>query len=214
MSCYAGTLEQKSTDERRAVVEKEERTGAGTALLVIDVQNAMVEAAYRGEELLENIGGLLGRARDAGVPVVYVQHDEEDYGPMKPGNPGWRIHDRIAPGPEDPVVRKKESDSFYETNLGEELRSRGVGRLVVTGMSSEFCVDTTCKSALSRDYGVTLVSDGHTTASDEVLEMMGRGAVSAAQIVAHHNDVMGGFSHPDRVQVKTAAEISFAQQTK
>lgn len=185
----------------------------GVALLVIDVQNAMVEAAHRGEELLENIGVLLEEARGAEAPVIFVQHDgDEYYEPMMPGRPGWQIHERVAPRQEDSVIRKQESDSFCGTALEEELRSRGIGRVVVTGMSSEACVDTTCRSALSRGYAVTLAADTHTTVNDAVLAMMGRGAVSAAQIVAHHNDILGNLSSPDRIQVRPAASIVFTAQ--
>ncbi|MDP9488035.1 MAG: cysteine hydrolase [Actinomycetota bacterium] len=187
--------------------------GRGVALLVIDVQNAMVQAAHRGEELLENVGLLLAEARRAGAPVVFVQHDGgEDYEPMMPGRSGWEIHERVAPRQGEPVIRKQESDSFYDTALEEELRSHGIGRVVVAGMSSEACVDTTCRSALSRGYVVTLAGDAHTTVNDAVLAMMGREEVSAAQIVAHHNDVLGSLSSPDRIGVKPAASIVFDGQ--
>ena len=185
----------------------------GVALLVIDVQNAMVEAAHRGEELLENVGLLIEEARGAGAPVVFVQHDGgEYYEPMMPGRPGWQIHERVAPRQGEPVVRKQESDSFYGTALEEELRSRGIGRVVVAGMSSEACVDSTCRSALSRGYRVILAGDAHTTVSDAVLAVMGRGAVSAAQIVEHHNDVLGSLSSPDRIRVMPASSIVFATE--
>ena len=181
--------------------------------MVIDVQNAMVEAAHRGEELLGNVGLLLEEARGAGAPVVFVQHDGgEDYEPMMPGRPGWQLHERVAPRQGEAVIRKQESDSFYATTLDEELCSRGVGRVVVAGMSSEACVDSTCRSALSRGYRVTLAGDAHTTVNDRVLAMMGRGEVSAAQIVAHHNDVLGGLSSPDRIRVMPAAGIVFDGQ--
>ena len=185
----------------------------GVALLVIDVQSAMVEAAHRGEKLLENVGLLLEEARGAGAPVVFVQHDGgEDYEPMMPGRPGWQIHERVAPRQGEAVIRKQESDPFYGTALEEELCSRGIGRVVVAGMNSEECVDTTCRSALSRGYCVTLAGDAHTTVNDAVLAMMGRGEISAAQIVAHHNDVLGSLSSPDRIEVRPAAGIVFDGQ--
>ena len=186
----------------------------GMALLVIDAQNAMVEAAYHGEELLENIEVLLEGARGTEAPIIFVQQDgDKHYEPMMPGRPGWQIHERLAPRQEDSVIRKQESDPFYGTALEEELRSRGIGRVVVTGMSSEACVDTTCRSALSRGYAVTLAANAHTTVNDAVLAMMGRGAVSAAQIIAHHNDVLGSLSSPDRIQVRPAASIVFTGQS-
>lgn len=216
MPGYTATIKELkekrlAADEGGRTVENDDQREQNVALLVIDAQNALVEVAHRGKELLENVGLLLERARSAGAPVIFVQHDgDDDYEPMKPGNPGWHIHEAVAPHSGEPVVQKKESDSFYGTALEEELRSRGVGRLAVTGMQSEYCVDATCRGALSRGYGVTLVGDAHTTVRDDVLGMMGRGVVSAAQIVAHHNDVLGSLSSPDRVEVRPAAEVAFA----
>lgn len=184
-----------------------------TALVVIDVQNAMVEAAYRKEELLKNIGDLLEKARAATAPIIFMQHDDE-YEPMKPGEPGWEIHESMATRDDEPVIRKRFSDSFYETSLGEELRSRNVGRLVVAGMSTEYCVDATCRGAVERGYEVTLAGDAHTTESDEVREMMGQSSISAEQVVAHHNYLLGGIhnARPDRkILVEEAAGIEFVR---
>ncbi len=120
-----------------------------TALVVIDVQNAMVEAAHRKEDLLRNIGDLLEKARQSEAPIIFMQHDDDEYEPMKPGEPGWRIHESMSPRNNEPVIRKRYSDSFYETSLGEELRSRRIGHLVAAGMSTEFCVDATCRGRWS-----------------------------------------------------------------
>lgn len=183
-----------------------------TALVVIDVQNAMVEAAHRGDELLGNIGHLLEKARTTETPVIFMQHDDDEYEPMKPGEPGWQIHESMSPRNGEPVIRKRFSDSFYETSLEEELRSRGVDRLIIAGMSTEYCVDATCRGAVEKGYSVTLAGDSHTTESDEVREMMGHNFISAEQIIAHHNYLLGGIhnARPDReIAVRDAAEIEF-----
>ncbi len=185
-----------------------------TALVVIDVQNEMVEAAYRGKELLRSLGDLLEKARALETPIVFMQHDDDEYEPMRPGEPGWEIHDSMSPRNGESVIRKRFSDSFYETSLGEELRSQSVGHLVIAGMSTEYCVDATCRSAVERGYEVTLAGDAHATANDEVREMMGQGSISAEQIVAHHNFLLGNLhnARPDRkISVKETAEIEFAK---
>ena len=61
------------------------------------------------------------------------------------------------------MIGKTASDSFYRTSLEDELRRLGTTQLIVTGMQTEFCVDTTCRRALSLGFDVTLVSDAHTT---------------------------------------------------
>lgn len=184
------------------------------ALVVIDVQNAMVEAAHRGEELLKNIGDLLEKARKSETPVIFMQHDDDEYEPMMPGEPGWEIHESVSPRDGESVIRKRFSDSFFETSLGDELRSRDAGRLVVAGLSTEFCVDATSRGAVERGYEVTLAGDAHTTVKDEILEMEGRGFISAEQIISHHNFLLGGihYARPDRkISVEETAGIEFVR---
>lgn len=158
-----------------------------TALVVIDVQVGMFDdddPVYDGDGLLARIGQLIANARESGVPVIYVQHQSDRPGhPMAYGSPGWRIHPAIAPLPGEPVVAKRTPDSFHETQLGDELVRRGIHKLVVVGIQTENCVDTTCRRACSLGYDVTLVSDAHSTWNTDVL--------TAPQVIAHHNAVLG-----------------------
>ena len=176
--------------------------GDKTALVVIDTQVGMFETpglppVPDGERLLENIEGLIRRAREADVAVVHVRHGEGPGEPLERGTKGWETHPRVAPRGGEPVVDKETPDSFLRTTLGEELEARGIGRLVLAGMQTEYCVDTTCRRAFGLGYSVTLAADAHGTFDD--------GALTAAQIVAHHNEVMGnGFA-----EVVPAAEIPF-----
>lgn len=170
-----------------------------TALLVIDVQVGLAAGAHDAEHLLANIADLIARARRASAPVIYLQHESATWPPLKRGAPTWQIHPRVAPAPGDTVLGKTASDSFYQTALHEELQRRGVRRVVVTGMQSEYCVDTTCRSALSRDFDVTLASDAHTT-----------GGPAAARTIAHHNTVLSNLAHPSRrIVVSASAAIDF-----
>lgn len=174
---------------------------SNTALLVIDMQCALVEEASEPEPVLERIGGLLAQARASDTPVIFIQHEEEDYPPMNYGASGWQIHPALAPVESEPTLRKRTPDSFYETPLAAELEQRGITRLVVTGMQTEYCVNATCRSALSMGYDVTLVADAHTTADTEQL--------SAAQIIADHNALLAQLAHPDHtITVTSAAEIT------
>lgn len=176
----------------------------GKALLVVDVQRAVVDwqdAAGEGERVLANINQLLSKARAAGAPVVYVQHDGEEGGRLAVGTEGWEIHPAVAPARGEPVVRKRASDSFYETTLREDLAARGVRHLVVVGCRTQYCVDTTCRAATTHGFDVTLAADAHATVDD---------LLPAAQIVAHHNATLDDFGN-DRhvVAVRPSAEIDF-----
>jgi len=163
----------------------------GTALLLVDGQNAFFDGlhgppVWEASALLSRLGLLLGRARLAGVPVVFVQHDEAG-SEFDPGSPSWELHPELAPLPAETVVRKTTPDSFLETRLRAVLERLGARHLVVAGNQTEFCIDTTCRRARGLGFQVSLVGNGHGTWDG--------GGLTAAQIVAHHNRVLGiGFT--------------------
>lgn len=157
-----------------------------SALLIIDVQNCMfdpTEPVYNSAALLTNLQSLLTRARASNTPVIYVQHNGPSGAPHAPGEPGWAIHPAIAPLPDERIVQKTMPDSFYQTTLQAELAAQGIEQLVIAGIQTEYCVDTTCRRAASEGYAVTLVSDAHST--------WAANGLSADQIIAHHNHVLG-----------------------
>jgi len=175
-----------------------------SVLLVIDVQAGIIEdlGAYRGPEVLEQIHNLLSKARASNMPIIYIQHDGEAGHPLEVGTEGWQIHPEIKPQEEDLIIRKRASDSFFETTLQRELEARGVKHLIATGCMTEYCVDTTARRAISMGYDVTLVSDAHTTIDNKLL--------TAAQIIGHHNALLDGFdAGPHAVTLKPADEVIF-----
>ncbi|EGE44051.1 cysteine hydrolase family protein [Streptomyces griseus] len=175
----------------------------GPALLVIDMQNALVAMAYRASATVAAIAGLQERARAAGAPVVFAQQRDDE---LEPGTEGWRIVPELAPAPGETVVPKAAPDSFLDTELDAALSARGVTELVVTGFATEICVESTARQALSRGYDVVLVADGHTTSVRP-----GPGPYAAPEAsVAHHNEIYRNLRYPGRrVRVLPAAEVDF-----
>lgn len=173
---------------------------AETALLVIDVQVGNFEGSlsvYRGGELLSRIAALIAQARAAGLPIVYVQHCGPEGSVDQPGTPGWEIHPAVAPLEGDVVIQKRHPDAFQDTDLRRKLESEGIKRLIITGMQTEYCVDTTCRRAYGLDYDVVLVRDAHSTWDTDLL--------AAPQVIAHHNEVLGGWF----AELRGAGEIRF-----
>ena len=163
--------------------------GKQTALLIVDVQVGMFESAiippvHGGNELLIRIASLISKARAAELPIFFMQHNGGKGHPLEAGTAGWTIHPAVAPAERDVVIQKLTSDSFKDTPLQHQLQTLEAGRLIVAGIQTEFCVDTTCRRAFSLGYDVTLVSDAHSTWDTDVL--------SADQIIAHHNKTLGG----------------------
>jgi nicotinamidase-related amidase len=174
------------------------------ALLIIDIQVGLVEL-IPGEirtRVLSRIETLLSKARATGTPVIYIQHDGPKGHPLETHTKGWEVHPSIKPLDGESVVRKAESDSFFETTLQQELEGREITRLIIAGGMTEYCIDTTCRRATSLGYDVTLASDAHLTRDNEVL--------SAANIIAHHNFVLDDFgAGAHLIRAKPTAEIVF-----
>jgi nicotinamidase-related amidase len=169
------------------------------ALLVIDVQNGMFQegnVVYKGDSLLENLKALIAHARSSKTPVFYIQHNGPAEHPLEYGTRGWELHPEITPNDQDIIIQKTAPDSFFKTSLDDELIKQGIGHLIIAGIQTEACVDTTCRISFSKDYKVTLVSDTHSTWGAEDL--------TAQQIINHHNRVLRWFA-----DVSPSKEIEF-----
>ncbi|UUU23640.1 isochorismatase family protein [Streptomyces sp. DSM 40750] len=150
-----------------------------TALLVVDVQRDVVQEAHDRDAVVANVAALVEGARQGGVPVVWVQHSDED---LVKGSDGWRIVSELTPGDSEPLVHKSYGDSFEDTTLEAVLAGLGVGRLLVAGAETDACIRSTLHGALVRGYDATLVGDAHTTGDKSAW-----GAPSPDQVIAHTN---------------------------
>jgi nicotinamidase-related amidase len=150
-----------------------------SALLVVDVQNCVIEGAHERDSVVANVDKLVDQARREQVPVVWVQHSDDE---IIRGSDGWRIVPELTPGDSEPLVDKNYGDSFEDTVLETVLSNLGVGRLVVAGAETDACIRSTLHGALVRGYDVTLVSDAHTTGDKTQW-----GAPPPDQVIAHTN---------------------------
>jgi nicotinamidase-related amidase len=174
-----------------------------TALLVIDVQNGVVEGAHERDAVVKNVGSLVEKARREEVPVVWVQHNDEQ---LERGSDNWRIVPELKPGDAEPLIEKNYGDSFEDTTLEKVLSGLGVGRLVVTGAQTDACIRSTLHGAFVRGYDTTLVSDAHTTEDQSAW-----GAPPPDQVIAHTNLYWTYHRAPGRTAgTATAAEVDFS----
>jgi nicotinamidase-related amidase len=148
-------------------------------LLVIDVQKGVVADAHQRDAVIANIGTLVDKAREERVPIVWVQHSDEQ---LEKGSDAWEYVPELARQESEPLVHKTFGDSFEGTGLAEVLATAGVGRLVVTGAQTDVCIRSTIHGAFVRGYDVTLVGDAHTTEDQSAW-----GAPPPDKIIAHTN---------------------------
>jgi nicotinamidase-related amidase len=137
-------------------------------LLVVDVQkgfDGFTESLHRTTPDLEvHIARLLDAWRETGRPIIYVQHlSRLPDSPLRPSQPGADIKDEIRPRPGEPVIQKSVSSAFIGTTLEADLRARGCGTLVVTGMQTNLCVSTTARMAGNLGFETYVVSDATAT---------------------------------------------------
>jgi nicotinamidase-related amidase len=178
------------------------RDRPNTALLVVDVQNAVVANAHRRDEVIANINTLIDQARARQVPVVWVQHSDDD---LPQDSDGWQYVPELQRHESEPVVHKSYGDAFEDTTLESELAQRGVGRLVVTGAQTDACIRSTIHGAFTRGYDTLLVGDAHTT--EDFTEY---GLPPADKVIAHTNMYWRWQAAPGRMAgVVETADVDF-----
>ncbi|HEY8908869.1 MAG TPA: cysteine hydrolase family protein [Desulfosporosinus sp.] len=151
-----------------------------TALLVVDVQNALVLAKpFAMEEVISNIKRLIKTARENNVEVIYIQHNDEIGGELEPHSDGWKIYEDISPNINETVISKNYNSAFKETSLKEYLDNKCINQLIITGMRTEYCIDTTCKVAF--EYGLKVIIPEKTNTT------FNNGNISAKDLYEHYN---------------------------
>lgn len=176
---------------------------ANSALLVIDVQVGVVCEAFERDLKVANMAKALDKARAAFIPVIWVQHSDEE---LVLESADWEIVSELTPMESEPKVRKLYRSSFEETNLEEILKDLGVSHLYVCGAESNNCVRHTSHSALEKGYDVTLISDAHTTTGFDWNGYI----IDAARVIDEQNTNFMGYSLPGRTaQAVSVTELSF-----
>ncbi|MEX3966436.1 cysteine hydrolase family protein [Paraburkholderia sp. EG286B] len=158
------------------------------ALLVIDMQEGLFNgpnAPFEGQRVLANIRQLIAEARKARAPVFAARHVGPPGSPIEPGSPLTQLLPALAIDPDiDGVFEKRRPSCFTGTDLAARLACANVGELVIAGMQTEYCVDSTCRTAGDLGFRALLVADAHTTMDTPVLR--------AASIIEHHNRTLSG----------------------
>ena len=173
-----------------------------TALLIIDVQHALCTGEYQCfdiERVIDNINNLSAKARDAGIPVVLIQHEEKG-DLLQHGSEGWQLAQTLNTSEHDLRVRKTTRDSFYQTHLQALLQDQGTDRLIICGLQTDYCVNATVRQAHALGYDVVLAGDAHSTVDN--------GNTTAEDIIAEHNKTLAHLTGPvGRIDITAANEI-------
>ena len=142
-----------------------------TALLVIDAQESFRQrpddwAATANPAVLDNIALLVDHARTVGDPVVWITHSEPGTGGVFDPALGFvRVIGELAPAADEAAVTKTTINAFTSTDLQERLQGAGIRRVVICGIRTEQCCETTARVAADLGFEVEFVTDATTTSA-------------------------------------------------
>jgi len=179
------------------------REGSQDVLLVVDVQRDVFEGVHDREGVITRLAAAVERARATGVPVVWVQHADEE---MPVGSDGWQLVPELVPAPGEARIEKTFNSSFEATDLDAALGALGATRLVLGGGMTNWCIRATAYGALDRGYDLTLIKDGHSTGD---IEFEDGHVIPATNIIDDLNVTMRWIGFPGRESTTAKAEELF-----
>ena len=168
------------------------RPGDQAALVIVDVQVGVMAESWEASKVIRNVARATERAREAGIPVIWVQHQAED---LPRDSPTWQLVPELVPALGEQRIYKHFPSSFEATDLEDSLARIGATHIVLAGAQTNWCIRATAYAALDRGYDMTLLKDAHTTSSID----LGNGSkVEASGIVTDLNVTMKWISYPGR----------------
>jgi nicotinamidase-related amidase len=196
---------RRSVTAAKGFVMATVREGNAGVLLVVDVQAGVMREAWDADRIVRNVSLAVDRARAQAVPVIWVQHSDDD---LPYGSPDWQWVEELAPRDDEPRIDKHFNSSFEQTALESELARLGATHIALAGAATNWCIRATAYGALDRGYDLTLVSDAHTTGT---MELDDGTTIEAASIVGELNAAMTWLAYPGRINgTATAKKLDFA----
>jgi len=181
------------------------RKGNKGVLLVVDVQVGVMSESWDAPRIIKNLARAVERARASNVPVIWIQHSDND---LIYGSPEWQWVPELTPAAGEPLIHKQFNSSFEQTTLDEELAKVGATHIALAGAATNWCIRATAYGALDRGYDLTLIQDAHTTGTMALDDGV---RIEAANIIRDLNIAMTWLRYPGRTNgTATAEEVDFA----
>ncbi|UCD32450.1 MAG: isochorismatase family protein [Desulfobacterales bacterium] len=147
------------------------------ALLVIDMQHYFLSMAA---PILENVLSIIDVCRSKGIWTIFTQHGHKNVATedgmlaqwwgdlIEYGSKNWELINLLKPSARDRIINKNQYSAFHGTGLDESLRSRNIEELIITGVMTNCCCETTARDAFVKDFRVFFISDATATVNDEL----------------------------------------------
>jgi nicotinamidase-related amidase len=176
------------------------RNGNKGVLVIVDVQVGVMSDVWEAPRIIQNVSCAVERARAQEVPVIWVQHSDEE---LAYGTPEWQWVPELAPANGETVIHKCFNSAFEQTTFETELAKLDATHISLAGAATNWCIRATAYGALDRGYDVTLIKDAHTTGT---IELDNGVKIEAAQVIEELNVVMTWVSYPGRTNGTATAE--------
>jgi nicotinamidase-related amidase len=176
------------------------RKGNKGVLLVVDVQVGVMKEAWEAPRVIGNVARAVERARAQGVPVLWLQHADEE---LTTGSAPWQWVPELVPAAGEPLIHKRFNSSFEQTALEDELAQLGATHIVLAGAETNWCIRATAYGALERGYDLTLVKDAHTAG---MIALENGVRIEAANVIHDLNIAMTWLRYPGRKNGTASAE--------
>ena len=175
-------------------------------LIVVDVQVGVMQAAWEAPRIIKNVGVAVNKARAQRVPIIWVQHSDDE---LNHGSPAWEWVPELSPLADEIRIDKNYNSSFEQTPLEETLASMDATHIVLAGAATNWCIRATAYGALERGYDLTLLEDAHTT---DTIDLDNGVTIEAADVIRDLNVTMNWLSYPGRSNIVTSVkEVDFTQ---
>lgn len=182
------------------------RQGDKAVLLVVDVQVGVMNECWEAPRVIANVVRTVERAREQGVPVIWVQHADEQ---LLRGSAEWQWVPALQPRTSDAQIHKQFNSAFEDTALETTLEGLAATHIVLAGAATNWCIRATAYAALERGYDLTLVQDAHTTGS---MDLDNGSRIEASVVVDELNVAIRWLRYPGRTNRGVSVEaIDFSR---
>jgi nicotinamidase-related amidase len=171
------------------------------AIVVVDMQVGLLDGPPKHDlqGVIQHINLLTAVVRKQSGKVIWIRHCGKTGDGFERQTAGWSFLPDLGRHGDDVVIEKTLNDPFVGTSLQETLERIAPDRVLVAGWATDCCVDATVRSAISNDYHVVVVSDGHTVSD--------RPHLDAATVIRHHHWVWSNLITNRSVRIATTGQL-------
>ena len=169
-------------------------------LLIVDTQKLITnEKLYRIEDLVANIKTLIHTARQNGIEVIYIRHDDGEDKPLTKGTDGFEIYKAFAPDEGEMIFDKTVNSPFRDTGLLGYLKSKGETELIVAGLQTDYCMDATVKCGFEHGFKVYVPAYTNSTFDNAFM--------TAEETYHYYNEFMWNGRYAEYISMEKMLEI-------